>query len=207
MSPLIPKPFNLAPLWLILFSLILGGNCVWAAPAQKVAPDAARPYYVRTWQTDDGLPRNTITAITQTPDGYLWLGTRQGLIRFDGVTFTPMEAKDFPGFVQARTRVLLADRLGRLWIGTGTAGIIRYDRGNFTLINDRNGLPHPTISALCDDFRGTIWLACQNGSLAWVDAEDKVHSVAPPTGKPVSEPIQLVRDARGRMWFALPMDN
>ena len=202
MSALIPKPFNLALLRLALFSFIICGNCAWASPAEMVVADAARLFYARTWQTDDGLPRNTITAITQTPDGYLWLGTLQGVIRFDGVAFTPIEANDSKSFVRARTLVLFADRLGRLWIGTGTAGIVRYDRENFTVIDSRNGLPHPTITALCEDCRGTVWLACQNGSLAWVDAEDMVHPVAPVTGKSVSEAIQLVRDARGRLWFA-----
>ncbi len=202
MFSLIPEPFNLAPLRLALFSIILCGNCVWASPAEKVVTDSKQPYYARTWQTDDGLPRNTITAITQTPDGYLWLGTPQGVIRFDGATFTAMEASRSKSFVRARTRVLLADHLGRLWIGTGTAGIIRYDGEGFTVIDDRNGLPHPTISAICEDFCGTVWLACWDGSLAWVDAEDKVHPVASVTGEPVHEPIQLVRDAWGRMWFA-----
>ncbi|MGN6556150.1 MAG: ligand-binding sensor domain-containing protein, partial [Verrucomicrobiota bacterium] len=159
-------------------------------------------YYARTWQTDDGLPRNTVTAITQTPDGYLWLGTPQGVIRFDGVKFTPMEDDIFAGFIRARTRVLYVDRFQRLWIGTGTTGVIRYDGTGFVVIDGRNGLPHPTINAISEDSNGTIWLACQNGSLSWVGADDVVHPVASPTGKAASDPIQLVRDMRGRLWFA-----
>lgn len=189
--------FRLAIIGLALLCTVSPVSRAWA----KVTA-AAKPYYARTWQTDDGLPRNTITAIAQTADGYLWLGTPQGVIRFDGAKFTPMEDDVFAGFVRARTRVLFVDRLDRLWIGTGTAGVIRYDGKGFKVINAQNGLPHPTINAICEDFKGTIWLACQNGSLSWVDADDVVHPVAPPTGKPVSDPIQLVRDARGRLWFA-----
>ena len=196
------KPLNLSALWLALFLGIPGGDCLLGAPAELVTADAARSYYARTWQTDDGLPRNTITAISQTPDGYLWLGTPQGVIRFDGVTFMPLEANVFSGFARARTRVVFADRLGRLWIGTETAGAIRYDGENYQVIDRRNNLPHPTISAVCEDFRGTVWLACQNGSLGWVDSDDKVHLVSPPTKWSGSGPVQLVRDERGNLWFA-----
>jgi len=48
-------------------------------------------YRVRNWQTDDGLPQNPVWAIAQTADGYLWVGTQQGLVRFDGARFVPLE--------------------------------------------------------------------------------------------------------------------
>ncbi len=159
-------------------------------------------YWARTWQTDDGLPRNTITSIAQTPDGYLWLGTPFGVIRFDGVTFTRMEGDFHPGFTRARSRVLYTDVQGRLWIGTGTTGIIRHDGSSLTVIDSRSGLPHPTISAICEDARGTIWVGSQNGLLSWVDTEDRVHPVAPLRGERSDGAVQLVRDAQGTLWFA-----
>lgn len=171
-------------------------------PATAVGTTAGSDYFARTWQTDDGLPRNTISAMAQTPDGYLWLGTPLGVIRFDGITFLPMEDEYYAGFVRARTRVLYSDNRGRLWIGTGTAGVIRLEGKDFTIINSQNGLPHPTITAICEDSRGTVWLASQDGSLSWVDSEDVVHPVAPVAGGAQSAGIQLVRDGRGRLWFA-----
>jgi len=156
----------------------------------------------RTWQTDDGLPRNTITAIAQTPDGYLWLGTPFGVIRFDGINFTPMEDETHGAFTRARTRVLCVDRFGRLWIGTGTAGVIRHDGHSFTQIDSRKGLPHPTISALCEDLQGNMWIGSQEGSLAWVDDRDEVHALNLPEVQRGGGPVQLVRDRRGQMWFA-----
>jgi signal transduction histidine kinase/ligand-binding sensor domain-containing protein len=156
----------------------------------------------RTWQTDDGLPRNTITAIAQTPDGYLWLGTPFGLIRFDGVSFTAMEDESHAAFTRARTRVLTVDRNGRLWIGSGTAGAIRYDGRTFTQIDSQRGLPHPTISAICEDLPGTVWLGLHEGMLAWVDEEDNVHPVSLGEGERNNSPVQLVRDRRGNLWFS-----
>ena len=52
---------------------------------------SAERYRVRNWQADEGLPQNSVWAITQTPDGYLWIGTQQGLVRFDGVRFLPID--------------------------------------------------------------------------------------------------------------------
>ncbi|MGN6642149.1 MAG: two-component regulator propeller domain-containing protein, partial [Verrucomicrobiota bacterium] len=131
LSPiLLLLPFNssnLALLRLALMAVALLGNLTPLLRGEAEAAVNSGRYYARTWQTDDGLPRNTVTAITQTPDGYLWLGTPQGVIRFDGVKFTPMEDDIFAGFIRARTRVLYVDRFQRLWIGTGTTGVIRYD--------------------------------------------------------------------------------
>ncbi len=184
--------------------LILGwlaSSGVFPALARPLEPGATK-YWARTWQTDEGLPRNTITSIAQTPDRYLWLGTPFGVIRFDGVTFTQMEGDFFAGFTRARSRVLYTDIRGRLWIGTGTAGIIRLDGKSFTVIDSQNGLPHPTVTAICEDMHGTVWIGTQDGNLAWVDPADRVHPVAPFRGERTGGAIQLVRDIQGTLWFA-----
>src|SRR5579863_9127321 len=69
-------------------------------------------YSSRIWQVDEGLPDNVVQAITQTPDGYLWVGTRSGLARFDGVSFTPFEAKPMPELGNASITDLHVDRKG-----------------------------------------------------------------------------------------------
>ena len=186
-------------------AILLLGWLAWGgafAGATDAATTESPKYWARTWQTDDGLPRNTITSIAQTHDRYLWLGTPLGVIRFDGVTFTPMEGEFFAGFTRARSRVLYTDVRGRLWIGTGTAGIIRAEGKNFTVINSQNGLPHPTVSAICEDLHGTVWIGSQDGSLSWVDAEDQVHPVAAFRSERGGGAVQLVRDIQGTLWFA-----
>lgn len=196
---LLPKlDFNRVRRWTAVLLLVWPcGLC----PAANLSLDDSQ-YWARTWQTDDGLPRNTITAIAQTPDGYLWLGTPFGMTRFDGVTFTRMEGDFHPSFTRARSRVLYTDMQGRLWIGTGTAGIIRHDGGAFTVIDSQNGLPHPTVTAICEDMRGTVWIGFQNGQLAWVDTEDQVHPVASFQDERSDGAVQLVRDVQGTLWFA-----
>src|SRR5205814_9669417 len=77
-------------------------------------PSKALTQYVhRSWQADSGLPQNSVLAIAQTPDGYLWLGTEGGLVRFDGVRFSPI---DDPALKIERVRQLYVDRSSRLWV-------------------------------------------------------------------------------------------
>ena len=74
------------------------------------------PWIVRNWQSDEGLPDNTVVGIEQTPDGYLWVATKTGLVRFDGVRYQPFSVTA-PGAPPGGVKGLLSDRLGRLWIG------------------------------------------------------------------------------------------
>src|SRR6266705_3341061 len=79
---------------------------------------------IRTWRTGEGLPADSVTAIIQTRDGFLWVGTSAGLVRFDGVKFT--EIKPTASSVGSiHVTALCEDSVGRLWIGTQRDGLFR----------------------------------------------------------------------------------
>lgn len=103
----------------------LAGLLLFAQMADAVEnkTDWQDEFIVQTWQEEEGLPRNTITAIAQTPDGYLWLGTRFGLMRFDGVRFSTLEDSAVPVELQGRISRMTCDQAGRLWIGTSVKGL------------------------------------------------------------------------------------
>ena len=106
--------------------LLLAGTLAPRAGAQAVAPATA---YVReNWTVADGLPINTITALVQTRDGYLWLGTNDGVVRFDGVRFTVYNAGNTPEIPSNRIVSLHEDGAGTLWILTEQQHLIRYAR-------------------------------------------------------------------------------
>jgi ligand-binding sensor domain-containing protein/anti-sigma regulatory factor (Ser/Thr protein kinase) len=114
--------------------------------------------YTRTlWTQAQGLPQDTIRAIAQTPDGYLWLGTREGLARFDGSDFLTFSKSD--GALPNNTVTALAvGPNGTLWIGT-LEGVSRYQNGHFRVYSAADGLPIGPVNSLVEDQEGALWVA------------------------------------------------
>src|SRR5215471_13537857 len=99
-------------------------------------------YNFSSWTIDDGLPQNSVYAILQTHDGYLWFTTLDGLVRFDGVSFTTFSKSNVRQLKSNRFNSLLEDRNGDLWIGTDDSGVARYHAGQFFTYTTDDGLPH-----------------------------------------------------------------
>jgi ligand-binding sensor domain-containing protein len=124
-----------------------------------LALQAQAQYRVDRWTTDDGLPQNSINSLVQTRDGYLWLTTNDGLVRFDGVRFTVFNKANTSAFFSNRLGFLHEDQSGRLWIYTEGGGLVRYENGSFTP-TIKPGDPSLRIqSNLLDDGQGGIFLA------------------------------------------------
>src|SRR5947207_15211721 len=112
---------------LLLFALILTSPNAAALDNQKELSRYGR----QTWQTESGLPQNTIHAILQTRDGYIWLGTEGGVVRFDGLKFVVYDTENTPKLRSNNIRSLLQDREGALWIGTAD-GLTRLKNSEFS---------------------------------------------------------------------------
>src|SRR5438552_10338573 len=103
------------------------------AQADLAAPtNAISSYSVRIWQTDDGLPQNSVYAIAQTSDGYLWVGTHEGLARFDGLRFTAVDEPAAPELKHGWITALCAGSDGSLWIACDGSGVTRLKDGVFS---------------------------------------------------------------------------
>jgi signal transduction histidine kinase/ligand-binding sensor domain-containing protein len=104
------------------------------APAAFSAPAASQNYLIHTWKTDDGLPQNWVSNIVQTPEGYLWIGTRYGgLARFDGMRFVPFNPQNTPALQDVQVEHLSTDAEGRLWIMMGNESITTFRNNTFRL--------------------------------------------------------------------------
>src|SRR5688572_32136660 len=128
--------------YLILIFLLLQGNS-----GSSLAIDSQRElsqFGHQVWLTENGLPQNTVHAIAQTRDGYVWIGTEEGLARFDGIKFTLFDKQNTPQLKSNYIRTLMVDRVGALWIGTAE-GLIHMVDGKFTLFTTNEGLPSNTI--------------------------------------------------------------
>src|SRR5580698_3584035 len=111
---------GLVCLWLVLATLFL-------EPAASGEPS----FVTRVWLRENGLPQNTVTAVLQTHDGYLWLGTYNGLARFDGARFVAYDSGNTPELADSRVTSLFEDHDGTLWIGHETGELTRYASGHF----------------------------------------------------------------------------
>ena len=146
----------------LLAQFRLAGVCL-AVPVLALAlnPSKTLTQYTRTvWTQEHGLPQDTIRAITQTSDGYLWLGTDEGLARFDGYEFITFN-KNHGELPSNSITALAAGRDGVLWIGTSN-GLIHYQQKQFRVYSTKDGLPDNGISSLLEDHSGALWIVAGN---------------------------------------------
>ena len=144
---------------------------------------------------DDGLPHYTVTAIAQTRDGYLWIGTKDGLACFDGVRFTPF---DFNLSEEAIT-ALCEGSDGSLWIGTDGAGVFRLQQGKLSRFSEADGLRDNHIRALLQTRDGSLWIG-SNGGINISKGGKLLSRPAEETW--AAEPIRsLSEDQAGNVWI------
>jgi len=119
----------------------------------------------RIWRGESGLAQDTATALLESREGFLWIGTEDGLIRFDGARFDRFSRTEAPVFAHNDVRCLAETSDGSLWIGTSQPGLFRMKDGAFTQFGAPEGLPDSPILRLLVDARGTLWAAPAEGPL------------------------------------------
>jgi ligand-binding sensor domain-containing protein len=120
-------------------------------------------YALDAWDTRDGLPNDSVIALAQTREGYLWVGTVEGLGRFDGQGFTRFDSSMPDSLRASYVRALLVDREGALWIGTHGGGVTRLANGRFQTWTTADGLSHDVVRALAEDRDGGVWVGTGAG--------------------------------------------
>lgn len=157
---------------------------------------AAPNYFMRTWQVEQGLPQNKVTAVVQTRDGYLWVGTYNGLARFDGVRFVVFDDNNTPELHSSRITSLFEAADGTLWIGTESGDVSQYKDSHFAAVPVRANWGGGKIYAITADGTGDFWLLNEMGELARV-RDGRV--LAPPAGV-ITNMVALARSANGQIW-------
>ena len=171
-----------------------------AAPAFCQGNDStAEPLGLRhrQWRTRDGLPHNTVTALAQDADGFLWLGTVRGLVRFDGQVFRVFDTTTTPELSGNFVNALLATEDGGLWIGT-RRGLNRYERGAFRLYTKADGLPGEVIEDLALGPRGELWVGTRDGLARYL--EGRFEKFGAEDGLAGTTVFALAVDGQGDLW-------
>jgi signal transduction histidine kinase/ligand-binding sensor domain-containing protein/CheY-like chemotaxis protein len=139
------------------------GLALWTNEAAALDPQRTLAQYVhRSWQSENGLPQNSVYAIAQTDDGYIWTATQEGIGRFDGFRFTIFDSTNTPALHGNVVVALVKDHTGALWIGTEN-GLVRMVGGRFERFSAQDGFSDEAVLALYEDEAGTLWVGTRHG--------------------------------------------
>ncbi|WP_375771137.1 ATP-binding protein [Archangium gephyra] len=195
-------PRGPTPLWsrarLLLAGVLLGLLASAGSASALELNKSPRQFPHRAWQAADGLPQNSVLSLAQTPDGYLWGCTWEGLVRFDGVRFTVFDKANTPAF-PGRTLVALAvGQDGMLWIGTDK-GLARMREGTFLPVVPPAGIVLNNPEAMHVSRDGSLWIATANHGLVRLaggqfQTWNKAHGLVSP------KLLSLAEDATGGLW-------
>jgi signal transduction histidine kinase/streptogramin lyase len=182
----------------VLTGVGLAALCLLAAvpgSAGQEAPD----YGLAVWPADKGQPPGDVFAIAQDTEGYLWLGTPNGLHRFDGSHFTPWTAiRPSSPLPNGPIHALVGAPDGSLWVGLGGGGgVVRILHGELTTFTPAEGAP-PGVTTMIQDRQGAIWVATRRGLYRFFDR--KWSMLGGNDGYPGGEVFSLYEDRAGRVW-------
>lgn len=180
------------------FCLLIALLCFTSGKAFALDPHKALTQFgLDKWLSSQGLPQNSVLAMAQDGGGYLWLGTYEGIVRFDGVRFTVFDKQNTQALTANWVTALHLDREGTLWVGT-VDGLLKRRAESFERIP---ALPNEAISALLSDALGNLWIGTNGGGLHRLAPHGGVTTFSAantPSGDVI---ISLSLDRRGAMYI------
>lgn len=167
-----------------------------STPSVAEAAPALHELAQRVWTTRDGLPHNSINALAQTADGYLWLATWEGLARYNGREFQLFGRELLPPLEDVAMRSLHVDYEGGLWVGGVRGDLLRYHRGQWTRLEPTGAF----VNALLLDRAGRLWVGQEGGGLLRIDPDGSRHHYGRAQGMLGDSVFELVMDSAGRVF-------
>jgi len=184
------------PSWCWYAVLVLA--CLAWLPAARAAD--GRHYMVSDWTMADGLPHNLVHALAQDRDGFIWAGTWEGVVRFNGRHFTVFDRQNTPGAELSGVFCILAEADGGVLFGTAADGVFRYHRGRWQHLGEPAARRLP-VTALLRDAGGDLWIASANRLLR-MDTHGRIHAAGAAAGLPGVRVNALVDGGDGAVLVA-----
>ena len=189
--------------WALLFALLpalapAGPAKADAAPGTTASTASAEQYTRRIWRIQDGLPEDTVQAVQQSRDGYLWIGTTGGLVQFDGSRFHLYDHTTTPALIDNSVFCILTARDGSLWIGTDGGGLAHLTNGVFRAYSRASGLSNSFVRSLIEDGQGRIWIGTDGGLFQMVN--NKLRQVDTSSYAPTFAVHSIIEDHQHRVW-------
>ena len=184
---------------MVLFIIAWFGSTTYGAPEFSGKSESALTNFsIDVWQVEQGLPGNTITSIAQTPDGYLWLGTFRGVVRFDGIRFETFGAGTL-GLESERVTELFVDRKGELWLAMEHGQLSRYIDGRFTAFSTRDGWPGERAHSFAEAQDGTVFAATLTRVFQFREGRFTLLCARDATDP--EHPMPVASDPKGTIWI------
>ena len=171
--------------------------------ANLYAVDMWAGYVSQKWTSASGLPGNTVTDIVQGKDGYMYIGTYDGLVRFDGCEFKIINHTTMEDFNFSSARAIFQDSNGVLWIGSNDEGVARIEGKKVTMYTIANGLPNNSVRSIVEDKQKNIWIGTADGVVYITPQGDIVTPAGLAAyGDDKCLVVSLYCDTAGRVWMA-----
>lgn len=184
---------------LVLANVALGQFIVSLLNAQSAQLTLQKEFVIQNWDTEEGLPVSTVTSVAKTPDGFLWIGTPNGLVRYDGYRFRTFHAGNTPALCDPHITSLLVDRTGSLWVGTHNGSLVKVVRGIFTNIIRSGSVYAAQVNGLVQDLKGTIWGTFDRAGVFRYE-NGKLTLYGTNHGLPWQIVWGITSDAKGDLW-------
>ena len=184
--------------------LVVAWLILWSVAMHATADSGPADFVTRSWLTEQGLPQNSVNALAQTRDGFLWIGTNGGIARFDGSRFRQFGLLD--GLGSVRVSALAEDSNGSLWVGTTGGGVSRWDNGRFTTFRGGEGFPTVgDILAIASDGNGGVWFGTSDSLILW--REGVFRAIGEMENMPRRQILALAVDTAGAVWASVLGDG
>lgn len=171
---------------------------VWLVALTVIGNEVDSTWYERSWQSAEGLPDNNVVGVAQTKDGYLWVATAGGLMRFDGARFQEFPLASLDGVPNRVVRAMYLDRRGWLWLGMDRGTIVRIAPDATEVFTN---VPDQRATCITEDSLGAIWITYAEGGLTQIKGHH-VKQFDSATGWEPGGATSLASDNAGRLWFA-----
>ena len=184
---------------ILLLALLVLARVTSAAVPEEAGFTSA--WVNRAWQTDAGLPDNSVTGVVQTDDGYLWAATIGGLIRFNGAKFEEFPMLHIPGVANRIIRKAFLDRSGRMWLAMNSGSAVCLGTNTARVFNQNDGLEDLQITGFAEDAQRGVWILDERGGLCRVK-DGRVMRFGAKEGFSRGGNPWIASDESGELWYA-----
>ncbi len=161
---------------------------------------AITQYSHEIWQSEQGLPVSVVASVLQTSSGYLWFGTEEGLVRFDGIHFKVFDRTNTKEITVQSVVALCEDHQKNLWIGTYGGGLLRMKNDQFQAFTTHEGLSNDQVTSIYEDRKGNLWIGTDGGGLNFFkDGKFSIYTTQ--NGLVDNSVYSLYEDSHGILWI------